>query len=66
MIDFPWRLQRAEDLEQLLRFLRREHGRRLVEDQDLRAAVERLQNLDALLLADGDRSMRASGSTASP
>ena len=50
----PLRLQRAEDLEQLLRLLRGEHGGRLVEDQDLRAAVERLQDLDALLLADGD------------
>ena len=32
--------------------LRREHGRRLVEDQDARLAVERLQDLDALLLAE--------------
>ena len=44
----------TEDLEELLRLLRRQHGGRLVEDQDLRAAVERLQDLDALLLADRD------------
>ena len=36
------------------RLLRRQHGGRLVEDEDLGAAVERLQDLDALLLADGD------------
>ena len=36
------------------RLLRREHRRRLVEDQDVGAAVERLQDLDALLLADAD------------
>ncbi len=32
--------------------LRRQHGGRLVEDQDARAAVERLQDLDPLLQAD--------------
>ena len=59
MIDLPsaWRL--LHDREQLARLLRREHGRRLVEDQDIGAAVERLQDLDALLLADGDRARRA-------
>ena len=54
MIDMPSLRQRAQDLEQLRRLLRREHGGRLVEDQDVRLAVERLQDLDALLLADGD------------
>ncbi len=44
-----------EDLEQLDGLLRRQHGRGLVEDEDVRAPVERFQNLDALLLADGDR-----------
>ena len=44
--------QRADDLEELVRLLRRQHGGRLVEDQDLGAAIERLQDLDALLLAD--------------
>ena len=43
-----------EDAEELERLLRREHGGRLVEDEDVRAAVERLEDLDALLLADGD------------
>src|SRR5439155_21134324 len=44
----------ADDLEQLLRLLRRQHRGRLVEDENLRAAEERLQDLDPLLLADGD------------
>ena len=50
----PLRLEALEDLEELACLLRRQHGRRLVEDEDLRAAVERLQDLDALLLADRD------------
>ena len=48
------RREAADHLEELLRLLRREHGGRLVEDEDVRVAVERLQDLDALLLADGD------------
>jgi len=47
-------LERLDDLEQLLGLLRRQDSRRLVEDEDVRPAVERLQDLDALLLADGD------------
>ena len=47
--------ERADDLEELVRLLRRQDRRRLVEDEDLRLPVERLQDLDALLLADGDR-----------
>ena len=43
-----------EDLEQLHRLLRRQHRGRLVEDQDVGAAIERLEDLDALLLAHGD------------
>ena len=50
----PVGLEVAEDLEQLERLLRREHGGRLVEDQDVGLAVERLQDLDPLLLADRD------------
>ena len=50
----PVRLQAADDLEELVRLLRRQHGGRLVEDEDVGAAVERLQDLDPLLLADGD------------
>ena len=48
----PFGLEGVDDLEELSRLLRREHGRRLVEDEYLRAPVERLQDLDALLHAD--------------
>ncbi len=44
-------LENAEELDGLLR---RQHGGRLVEDEDVRAAIERLEDLDALLLPDGD------------
>ena len=47
-------LEVLEDGEQLGRFLRRQHCSRLVEDEDVRAAVERLQDLDPLLLTDRD------------
>ena len=43
---------RAERLEELLGFLWCEHCGRLVHDQDARVPVERLQDFDALLLAD--------------
>ena len=46
--------ERAQDPEELQRLLRGEHCRRLVENQDLGAAVESLQDLDPLLLADAD------------
>ena len=52
MIDLPCSIRLLDDLEQLVRLLRRQHGGRLVEDEDVGAAVERLQDLDALLLAD--------------
>jgi hypothetical protein len=45
---------RSQDLEQLGVSCAREHRRRLVEDQHVRAAVQRAQDLDALLLADAD------------
>ena len=51
-IDSPRGGHRAQGLEQLVDLLRREHRRRLVHDQDSRAAVEHLEDLDALLLAD--------------
>ena len=54
MIDIPSPMSARRIVEELLGLLRREHGGRLVEDEDLRAAVERLQDLDPLLLADGD------------
>ena len=43
----------AQDGEELVRLLRGEHGGRLVEDEDIRAAVERLDDLDRLLLGHG-------------
>jgi hypothetical protein len=46
-------LELAQVGEQLLDLLGDEHGGRLVEDQDVGAAVQQLQDLDALLLADG-------------
>ncbi len=57
----------AQHLPQLVDLGRREHRRRLVENENLRAAIERLENLDALRFADrevGDESLRAR--TASP
>ena len=44
----------AQRREQRLHLLRHEHRGRLVEDEHLAVAVERLQDLDALLLADGE------------
>ena len=43
----------AQDLEDLLGLLRCQDGGRLVEDEDLGVAVERLEDLDPLLPADG-------------
>src|SRR5207253_9298306 len=42
----------AQRLEQRLRLLRSQDGGRLVEDEDARLAVERLQDLDALLFPE--------------
>src|SRR5439155_26762548 len=39
---------------QLVHFRWRQHGRRLVENQNAGAAVQRLEDLDALRLADGE------------
>jgi len=47
--------QSANDLEEFLCLLRCQHSGWLVEDEDLGAAVERLQDLHALLLPDADR-----------
>ena len=44
--------QVAQHHEQLLRLLRREHAGRLVEDEDVRAAVQHLHDLRALLQPD--------------
>ncbi len=48
------RAQLAQHLEQLERLLRRQHRGRLVEHQQARVAVERLQDLGPLLHADAD------------
>ena len=53
-IDVPPCLQAARTLMSSRRLLRGEHRRRLVEDEHARAAVQRAEDLDALLLADGD------------
>ena len=45
----------AQDGEDLLGLLRRQDGRRLVEDEDPGLAVERLEDLDPLLPADRQR-----------
>ena len=47
-------LERAQQLEQRIGLGRREHGGGLVENEDVRAAIERFQDLDALLQADGE------------
>ena len=43
----------AQHLEELLSFLWGQNGRRLVQDQDMGAAVEHLDDFNRLLLADG-------------
>ena len=45
-------LELLEDTEEVVGLGRRQHAGRLVEDQDLGAAIERLEDLDALLQAD--------------
>ena len=51
MIDLPCSFSEPITSDELARLLRGQDGRRLVEDEDLRAAIERLQDLDPLLLA---------------
>ena len=43
----------AHDGEQLVRLLRRQHGGRLIQDEDVGAAVQHLDDLDGLLLGNG-------------
>ena len=50
--------QAAQDAEQLLDLGRGEHGRGLVQDQDAGVAVEHLQDLDPLPLADREAAHR--------
>ncbi len=52
MIVLPCVLELLEDAEEMVGLGRRQHAGRLVEDQDVGAAIERLQDLDALLQAD--------------
>jgi hypothetical protein len=59
-------LELGHDPEELDDLLRGQHGRRLVEHEDLRAAEQHLDDLDALLDPDRRSSTIASGSTASP
>ena len=49
----PVRLHGAHDGEQLFRLLRGEHRRGLVEDEDVRAAVEHFDDLHRLLFRNG-------------
>jgi len=44
--------QAFEGVEEPLRLVRRQHRRRLVENEEIHVAVERLQDLHALLLTD--------------
>ena len=46
--------QRPQDAEEVVGLLRREDGGRLVEDQEVGAAIERLEDLHALALADAE------------
>ena len=48
----PVRREPAQHAEQAVHLLRGEHGGRLVEHQDARAAIEHLEQLEPLLLAD--------------
>lgn len=56
----------ANDLEKLVRFLRRQHGGGLVQYQHVRAPVERLEDFHALLQAHAELAHPRPGSTASP
>ena len=51
-MDLPSDAQPFERLEQLVGLLRRQHRRRLVEDDELRRLQEAADDLDALALAD--------------
>ena len=53
-MDLPSRAKLLHRGHELVDLLRGEHGGRLVEDEDLIVAVEHLEDLDALLHADGD------------
>jgi hypothetical protein len=48
----------AQCLEQAVGLLWCEHRGRLIEDQDVRASIKKLENLDLLLLTDAERTGR--------
>ena len=50
----PVRHEAPQHREETVGLLRREHGGRLVEHEDARTAVEHLEDLDPLPLADGE------------
>ena len=54
MTVLPCSFSAAKQLEQRVGLRRREHGGGLVEDEDIGAAIERFENFDALLQADGE------------
>ena len=58
-IEVPTSIERAHDRDELLGLLGREDGRRLVEDEDVRLAIQRLDDLDAL--PDADRQVLDEG-----
>ena len=60
------RREPTQDGEDLFRLLRGEDGGRFVEDEDPGIAVERLEDLDPLLPADGQVPILASGSISKP
>ena len=67
MIDRPCATSELQRAKQRVGLGRRQHRRRLVEDEDARVAIERLEDFDALALADRRGRRRvASGSTARP
>ena len=55
----PSAARRREHIEQRVALGRRQHRGRLVEDEDARVAIERLQDLDALAHADRQAADRA-------
>ncbi len=64
MIVTPSDVSSRSDREQLVDLLRHEHRGRLVEDEDARAAVEHLHDLDPLPVAHaevGDQASRVDG-----
>ena len=54
MIDLPWSTRLRTTAKKSSTSPGRQHGGRLVEDQDVGLAEQRLDELDALLLADGE------------